>query len=117
MNVGDLEAFERFVKLRAGRITTPGLPIFGSASGTLGRSCAGTSAEGYDRDVKTKAGADLRDTLGQDPVVEAYKRGVDRTLLRENLSLSVEERLRRLMRLQALAEEVGRAGRAAKARS
>jgi hypothetical protein len=28
-----------------------------------------------------------------DPVVEAYKKDVDRTLLRENLKLSVEERL------------------------
>ncbi len=51
-----------------------------------------------------------------DPVTEAYKRDVDRTLLRENLALSVEERLRRLMDLQRLAEELRRAGRAARRR-
>ncbi|MFO0965734.1 MAG: hypothetical protein U0793_09145 [Gemmataceae bacterium] len=30
-----------------------------------------------------------------DPVIEAYKKDVDRTLLRENLKLSVEERIRK----------------------
>jgi adenylylsulfate kinase-like enzyme len=46
-----------------------------------------------------------------DPVIEAYKRDVDRTLLRENLGLSVEERFEKLMRLQKFAEELRRAGR------
>ncbi|MGQ9589774.1 MAG: hypothetical protein ACUVYA_05720 [Planctomycetota bacterium] len=31
-----------------------------------------------------------------DPVVEAYKKGLDRSLLRQNLALSVEERLQKL---------------------
>jgi hypothetical protein len=30
-----------------------------------------------------------------DPVIDAYKKDVDRTLLRENLKLSVEERIRK----------------------
>jgi hypothetical protein len=30
-----------------------------------------------------------------DPVIEVYKKDVDRTLLRENLKLTVEERLRK----------------------
>jgi hypothetical protein len=30
-----------------------------------------------------------------DPVIEAYKKDVDRTLLRENLKLTVEERIRK----------------------
>jgi hypothetical protein len=45
-----------------------------------------------------------------DPVIEAYKRDVDRTLLRENLRRSVEERIEALMRVQQLAEEFRRAG-------
>jgi hypothetical protein len=49
--------------------------------------------------------------LEPDPVIEAYKGGVDRTLLRENLRRSVEERIEALMRAQQLAEEVRRAGR------
>jgi hypothetical protein len=46
-----------------------------------------------------------------DPVIEAYKKDIDRTLLRENLKLAVEERLRNLMKLQQLSEELRRAGR------
>ena len=49
-----------------------------------------------------------------DPVIEVYKKDIDRTLLRENLKLSVEERLRQLMELQRFAEELQRAGRAAR---
>jgi hypothetical protein len=52
--------------------------------------------------------------LDPDPVIEAYKRDVDRTLLRENLKLSVDERFRKLMALQRFAEELRRAGRAAR---
>ena len=50
------------------------------------------------------------DELEPDPVIEAYKRGVDRTLLDENLRRSVDERVRNLMALQRLAEEARRAG-------
>lgn len=46
-----------------------------------------------------------------DPVVEAYKRGVDRTLLRENLRRSATERVANLVALQRLAEEAHHAGR------
>ena len=48
-----------------------------------------------------------------DPVIEAYKKDIDRTLLRENLKLTVEERLRNLMRLQRFTEEMRKAGRQA----
>ena len=53
------------------------------------------------------------DELEPDPVIEAYKRDVDRTLLDENLRRSVDERVRNLMALQRLAEEARRAGREA----
>jgi hypothetical protein len=43
--------------------------------------------------------------------VEELKKDVDRTLIRENLKLTVEERLVQLMRLQEFAEELRRAGR------
>jgi hypothetical protein len=48
--------------------------------------------------------------LEPDPVIEAYKRDVDRTLLRENLKRSVEERIEALMQLRAFADELRRAG-------
>jgi len=48
-----------------------------------------------------------------DPVIEAYKKAVDRTLLRENLKLTVEERLVNLMQLQRFREEMRKAVRQA----
>ena len=47
-----------------------------------------------------------------DPVIEAYKRDIDRTLLRQNLRRSVTERVANLMVLQRLAAAARRAGRA-----
>jgi hypothetical protein len=52
-------------------------------------------------------------SLAPDPVIEAYKKDVDRTLIRENLRLTVQERVEQLMRLQRFAEELQRAGREA----
>jgi hypothetical protein len=46
-----------------------------------------------------------------DPVVEAYKLDVDRTLIRANLRRTVEERFVNLMQLQRFAAELRRAGR------
>jgi hypothetical protein len=47
----------------------------------------------------------------KDPVIEAYKRDLDLTLLKKNLRLTPEERILAAMELQRLAEEVRRAGR------
>jgi hypothetical protein len=46
-----------------------------------------------------------------DPVIRAYLADVDRTLLRKNAALSVEERFLQLMELQRLAEELRAAAR------
>jgi hypothetical protein len=51
-----------------------------------------------------------------DPVVEAYKKDIDRTLIRENLKLTVEERFRKAMALAKFAEELRRAGKEFRAR-
>jgi len=45
-----------------------------------------------------------------DAVIEAYKRGVDRTLLRENLKCSPRERLQNLQSHYAFFPEVRTAG-------
>jgi len=52
-------------------------------------------------------------TYQPDPVIEAYKKDVDITLIRENLKLSVEERLRKLMKMQEFRDELRRATREA----
>ena len=46
-----------------------------------------------------------------DDVIDAYKAGVDVTLIDENLKRSVDERLRNLQQLLEFAEELRRAGR------
>jgi hypothetical protein len=46
----------------------------------------------------------------RDPVVDAYRAGLDLTLIEENLRLSVEERFRKWMEVARFAEELGRAG-------
>ena len=48
--------------------------------------------------------------LQPDPVIEAYKRDVDRTLLRENLRLTVEQRFLKLCELQRLPAEFQKTG-------
>jgi hypothetical protein len=53
----------------------------------------------------------LDQPLRPDPVIEAYKKDVDRTLLRENLKLTVEQRFNNLMALQEFAEEMRKAGK------
>ena len=55
--------------------------------------------------------------LDPDPVIEAYKKDVDRTLIRENLRRSVQERLENLMRFQEFVEELRRAAEQSRARS
>ena len=57
---------------------------------------------------KVEAGKDL------DPVIEAYRKDVDVTLIRENLRLTVDQRFQQLMKLQQFAEDLRRAGRKAR---
>ena len=56
----------------------------------------------------------LKAGIEPDPVIEAYKRDVDRTLIRENLRRTVEERLENLQALYDFAQELRRAGDAAR---
>lgn len=55
-------------------------------------------------------------SLEPNPVIERYKRAVDRTLIRANLQRTPEERLRNLMALQRFAEELRAAGKRARQR-
>ncbi len=48
-----------------------------------------------------------------EPVIEAYKSGIDRSLIRENLKRTPDERMRALAALQRFAAELRRAGRIA----
>jgi hypothetical protein len=52
-------------------------------------------------------------SLEPDPIIELYK-DLDRTLIRENLKLTVEQRFEKAMALQRFAEEVRRAAEKAR---
>jgi hypothetical protein len=45
-----------------------------------------------------------------DPVIQAYKRDIDRTLLRENLKLTPAQRLEKLVRFASFASSLRQAG-------
>jgi hypothetical protein len=49
-----------------------------------------------------------------DPVIEAYKKDVDRSLLRENLKLTVQERFEKFERFMEYVYEMQAAGRKAR---
>jgi hypothetical protein len=50
----------------------------------------------------------------RDPVIEAHKKDVDRTLLRENLKLTVAQRFEKFQRFAEYASELREAGRRAR---
>ncbi len=53
-------------------------------------------------------------SLEPNPVIEAYKKDVDRTLLRENLKLTPDQRLEKLQAFVRFAAELREAGRRAR---
>ena len=90
-----------------------------SAVARLERGHASPTVATLERLVRA-AGFDLRLELvpnsPADPVIEAYKKDVDRTLLRENLRKSVDERLRSLAEMQEFGRELERSVRASRKR-
>jgi len=67
-----------------------------------------------DKQVKVAATTPLLELAPPDyvdPVIEAYKKDVDRTLLRENLKLSVDERFRKFESFMSYVHELREAGR------
>jgi hypothetical protein len=55
-----------------------------------------------------------RAAFDPDPVIEVYKRDVDRTLLRENLRLSPQQRIEKLMSFMRSIEQLRKAARRTK---
>jgi hypothetical protein len=65
------------------------------------------AAARYHRDIVTE-----KPPLPKDPVIEAYKKDVDVTLLLENLKRTPQERLDRMISMLRLTEEMQRAMKA-----
>ena len=55
-------------------------------------------------------GANRIDAFPPDPVIEAYKKDVDRTLLREHLKLTPQQRLEKLIAFMRGLEQLREAG-------
>jgi transcriptional regulator with XRE-family HTH domain len=85
--------------------------VVGRVEADLGNPTAATIGR-----LLTAAGFELRVTLQPtdpgDPVVAAYRKDIDRTLLRENLKKTPEQRVRALQALVRLANEARHAGAA-----
>ena len=56
-------------------------------------------------------GSETRDRPPSDPVIELYKRDVDRTLLREHLRLTPQQRIEKLMSFARSLERLREAAR------
>ena len=60
----------------------------------------------YTRPMNQSGSRLLRVSLDSDPVIEAYKKDVDRTLLRENLKLTAGKRVEKMISALRFAEAV-----------
>ena len=80
----------------------------GQANPTVDTLARLLSAAGFDLKVE------LVPKPARDPVIEAYKRGIDRTLLRENLKKTPDERVRTLVAMSRFADEARRVRRTTK---
>jgi hypothetical protein len=56
--------------------------------------------------VELREAAFLSVSLARSPVIEAYKKDVDRTLLRENLRLTPTDRVRKMVAALRFAEAI-----------
>jgi hypothetical protein len=68
----------------------------------------------YNADDMKDSAQQVNTPIESDPVIEAYRKDVDRSLIRENLRLTVDQRFQQLMELQRFAEELQNAGRKAR---
>lgn len=62
----------------------------------------------YTRLVESPEPAFLSVSLDANPTIEAYKKDVDRTLLRQNLRITTTERVRKMVAALRFAESVRR---------
>ncbi|MEM8896886.1 MAG: hypothetical protein AAGC85_02225 [Bacteroidota bacterium] len=53
----------------------------------------------------------VKNQFPKNPLIEYYKKNVDMSLLKENLKLTPTERVKNLMALQKMAEELKKAGK------
>jgi len=112
----------REARQRAGLTQRALAALAGTTQSAVGRIETGTGnprVETVERLLEAagfRARIVLEPITPEDPVVSAYKRDIDRTLLRDNLRRTPEERVGALQALHDLAAEAQRAGKARKRR-
>jgi PHD/YefM family antitoxin component YafN of YafNO toxin-antitoxin module len=108
-DIHSLSDFQRKARAHIRRLKQTGRPAVLTVNGRA--ELVVQAAAAWQRQVAREEAPPASD-LEPDPLIELYKKDVDRTLLRENLERSVDERLRALRSLQRLAKEARRAGQA-----
>jgi len=113
-HIYSLSDFQRNTRAHIRRLKRSGSPAVLTVNGQA--ELVVQDAAAYQRALDDRKGSELPSLVGHpDPIIELYKEGVDRTLLRRNLERTVDERLAGLVALQRLAVEARRAGRASEA--
>jgi transcriptional regulator with XRE-family HTH domain len=111
-------ALVREARVRAGYSQRELAARAGTTQSVIGRIEAGGGSPRVDTVERLleaagfRVKAELEPIAADDAVVAAYKVDIDRTLLRENLGKTPEERVRGLQALHDLVDEAQRAGRA-----
>jgi hypothetical protein len=77
-----------------------------AASHIASQPLGGPEASDYTRTMEQRTVGLLPVSLDPSPVIEAYKKDVDRTLLRENLKLTTTERVEKMISVLRFAEAV-----------
>ena len=121
-DIYSLSEFQRRTKEHVRRLRETGRPTVLTVNGRAELVVHGAASYQELMDSLERAGGALAPGSGgvteleleSDPLIEEFKAHVDRTLLRENLRRTVEERVAGLVALQALAAEVQRAGEEAR---
>lgn len=113
----------REARLQAGLTQRELAKLAGTAQSVVARIEAGLTSPTFTTMERLLAAAGYqievvpRTSAIHDPVTQAFKRDIDRTLLRENLKKTPEQRVRALQALNRLASEAQRAGAQARTRT
>jgi len=114
----DLAPLLREARTRSGLSQRDLAARAGTTQSVVGRIEAGIGSPRWETVERLLAAAGFRAKVvlepitPEDPVMRAYQDDIDRTLLRENLDRTAEERVRGLQALHRLAAEAQRAGKA-----
>lgn len=107
------QALSERVEAGAGTVVLSGIRRINRSFIVRLRLCIVNYFVSYNAEEMKDSPNQTESSTDQDPVIEAYKKHIDRTLIRENLRLTVDQRFQQLMKLQRFAEQLQTAGQKA----